>query len=132
MVRGLLFVMSALVVMGLAFWAYQENYKTQQSQREVRTLQAQIADAHSRLGMLRAEWAYLNRPDRLRELAELNFDRLELLPLMPGAFGRVEQVAYPMPAMLPITSPIELSSDGAWAVLPATPATPLATEEDPL
>ena len=123
--------MSALVVMGLAFWAYQENYKTQQSQGEVRTLQAQIGAAHSRLGMLRAEWAYLNRPDRLRELAELNFDRLELLPLLPEAFGRVDQVAYPMPALLPITSPIDLSSDGA--VLPATPdTTPGTPEEDPL
>ena len=125
--------MSALVVMGLAFWAYQENYKTQQSQGEVRTLQAQIGSAHSRLGMLRAEWAYLNRPDRLRELAELNFDRLELLPLLPEAFGRVDQVAYPMPAMLPITSPIDLSSDGA--VLPANPANPASPgipEEDPL
>ena len=128
--RGLLFVMSALAVMGLAFWAYQENYKTQQAQREVRTLQAQIGAAHSRLGMLRAEWAYLNRPDRLRELSELNFDRLELLPLMPEAFGRVDQVAYPLPDMLPITSPIELSSDGA--ALAANPAITTPSDEDPL
>ncbi len=129
--RGLLFVMSALAVMGLAFWAYQENYKTQQAQREVSELQAQIGAAHSRLGMLRAEWAYLNRPDRLRELAELNFDRLELLPLMPEAFGRVDQVAYPLPDLLPITSPIELSSDGSAPVLDANP-TATITDEDPL
>ena len=129
MVRGLLFVLSAMAVMGLAFWAYQENYKTQEAQSEVRDLQAQIGAAHSRLGMLRAEWAYLNRPDRLRDLAELNFDRLELLPLMPEAFGRVDQVAYPLPDLLPITSPIELSSDGA--ILPAAP-TATITDEDPL
>ena len=99
--------MSALVVMGLAFWAYQENYKTQQSQGEVRTLQAQIGAAHSRLGMLRAEWAYLNRPDRLRELAGLNFDRLGLLPMEPEQFGTTDEVNYPAPPELKITGTVE-------------------------
>ncbi len=109
--KGLIYVLSALGVMGLAFWAYQENYKTQQALREVRGLHAQIGAAHGRLGVLRAEWAYLNRPDRLRDLAGLNFDRLGLLPLAPEGFGAIRSVAYPIPALLPITDPVEISSD---------------------
>lgn len=114
--RGLFYVMVALAVMGLAFWAYQENYKTQTEIKGVRTLHAQIGAAHERLGMLRAEWAYLNRPDRLADLADLNFDRLGLLPLMPDAFGAVDQIIYPLPPIAPIINPIELSSDDLKAL----------------
>ena len=109
--RGLFYVLAALAVMGLAFWAYQENYKTQSAIADVRDLHAQIGSAHERLSMLRAEWAYLNRPDRLADLADLNFDRLGLLPLMPDAFGAVDQIIYPIPPILPITDAIEISSD---------------------
>jgi hypothetical protein len=109
--RGLLFVTTALAVMGLAFWAYQENYKTQEAIAEVRDLHRDIGAAHERLSILNAEWAYLNRPDRLSDLADLNFDRLGLLPLMPDAFGHVDQITFPQAPLLPITNPIELSSD---------------------
>lgn len=108
--RGLSFVLAALAVIGLAFWAYQENYKTQAAIAEVRDLHSAIGAAHERLNILRAEWAYLNRPDRLSDLADLNFDRLGLLPLMPGSFGQVDQIAYPQAPLLPITDPITLSS----------------------
>mgnify|MGYP001821942857 FL=1 len=110
--RSMFYVLAAFAVMALGFWAYQENYKTQAAIAEVRTLHGEIGAAHERLNMLRAEWAYLNRPDRLSDLADLNFDRLGLLPLMPDAFGRVDQIIYPIPPILPITNPIELSSDG--------------------
>ncbi|MEL6597145.1 MAG: cell division protein FtsL [Pseudomonadota bacterium] len=105
--RGFLYVISALAVVALAFWAYQQNYATQQALRDVRNLQNDIATQRSRLAVLRAEWAYLNRPDRLRDLAEINFDRLGLLPLMPEQFGLVDQVAYPPQPLLPITDPVE-------------------------
>ncbi|MBE0414018.1 cell division protein FtsL [Yoonia sp.] len=109
--RGFLYVLAAFAVMGLAFWAYQENYKTQAAIKDVRQLHADIGAAHERLNILRAEWAYLNRPDRLADLADLNFDRLGLLPLMSVAFGRVDQIIYPLPPILPITDPIALSSE---------------------
>lgn len=110
--RSLLYILSALAVIGLAFWAYHENYQTQESIREVRDLNRSIADASARLNMLEAEWAYLNRPDRLRDLVGLNFDRLGLLPLMPDGFGRVDQVAYPDLPEFNLGRAIEVSSDG--------------------
>ena len=111
--RSLLYTCSAVAVMALAFWAYTENYKTQDSIREVHNLHRDIGVQRQRLSVLRAEWAYLNRPDRLRDLAELNFDRLGLLPLAPESFGRIDQVEYPQPDLGPILNPVEVSSDGA-------------------
>ncbi|MFA5582445.1 MAG: cell division protein FtsL [Paracoccaceae bacterium] len=99
--RSLFYIFSAMAVMALAFWAYNENYKTQAALREAQKLQREIGLKREELGVLRAEWAYLNRPERLRELALINFDRLGLLPLTPDHFGRVDQVAYP-PAPNPL------------------------------
>ena len=108
--RGLLLFFGAILVMGLGFWSYQENYKTRDAIAEVRQLHRDIGAAHERLSRLRAEWAYLNRPDRLRDLADLNYERLGLLPLTPEAYGDVSQVIYPLPDILPITNPVDVRS----------------------
>jgi hypothetical protein len=110
--RSLLYVLTAFSVIGLAFWAYHENYRTQEALNETEALQREIGLARGRLGVLRAEWAYLNRPDRLRELADLNFDRLGLLPLAPEQFGRIDQVSYPVEKVLDLSNSVDVSSDG--------------------
>ena len=94
--RSLISILTACFVMALAVWAYRQNYETQARLREVRELRTEIADLRERASVLRAEWAYLNRPDRLADLADLNFDRLGLLPLRPEHFGRIEEIAYPV------------------------------------
>lgn len=116
--RAFLYILTSLAVIGLAFWAYRENYATQQALSETEKLRDGIRSAHSRLAVLRAEWAYQNRPDRLRDLAVINFDRLGLLPLHPDQFGKVDQVSYPAPPLLPIINSVEVST--------------MAGEEDPL
>lgn len=106
--RPLISILTFLAVIALGFWAYRENYATQQALKDVSKLQAEIADLREALTIQRAEWAYLNRPDRLRELATINFDRLGLLPLEPSQFGDASQVAYPAPALPEITQPIDV------------------------
>ena len=110
--RPVLYVATFIAVIALAFWAYRENYATQHSLREVSDLQREIASLREALSIQRAEWAYLNRPDRLRDLAALNFDRLGLLPLEPEQFGQVDQTAYPpssFPTLMPdLTDPVDV------------------------
>jgi len=112
--RMLLYITSALAVIGLAFWAYRENYETQRALAQSERLQARIGEARARLAVLRAEWAYLNRPERLTELAEINFADLALLPLRPDQFGKIDQVAYPLkPGEFAFTNTVEVSSANA-------------------
>ena len=93
--RPMMPVFGVAVVLGLAVWAYQQNYATQDELRRIDTLNHQISISRERLAVLRAEWAYLNRPDRLRDLAQMNFDRLRLLPLNQTSFGTVRSLPYP-------------------------------------
>jgi len=93
----LLYVTSAIVVMGLAFWAYRENYATQHALRDLTRIQNQIATLRSDIAMQKAEWAYENRPSRLRALAKANFDSLQLLPMEPWQLSDGQSVAYRAP-----------------------------------
>ena len=109
--KSLLYFCASAAVMVLAVWAYHENNQTRQTLNEVASLQGEIGSLREKLAILNAEWAYLNRPDRLMELADLNFDRLGLLPLRPEQFGRVDEIARPSP-LLP-SGAVELVHNGA-------------------
>ncbi|MCA8868768.1 MAG: cell division protein FtsL [Rhodobacteraceae bacterium] len=111
MTRSLFNTLMALAIIGLAYWAYNENYATQDAMRRVEELQQKIGQNREELSVLRAEWAYLNRPERLRELADLNFDSLRLMPLAPEHFGDVEQVAFPVAKSDPEIGDITESTD---------------------
>lgn len=93
--RTILALLVGVVVLLTGFWAYQENYSTRQTLAELRGVQRDIGALRAELAVLDVEWAYLNRPERLRVLADLNFERLELIPMRPEHFGHIDQVAYP-------------------------------------
>lgn len=104
--RSLTYLACVLVVMGLAFWAYRENYATQAAMGQMAQVQRQTADLREELGVLRAEWAFLNRPDRLRQLVDLNFDRLQLVPVETGQSLAIDQIDYPKPPPPPPPLPV--------------------------
>ena len=112
--RTFMYILAFLAMIGAGFWAYRENYKTQAELDRVEDLQREIGAARERLSVLNAEWAYLNRPDRLRELADINFERLGLLAFRAEQFGRVDQIAFPPgpDIELDITGAIDVTSAG--------------------
>ena len=112
--RAFLYILCCGMVISVAYWAYKENYQTQASIRRVSNLQSQIAREREAISALNAEWAYLNRPERLRELVDMNFADLGLLPLLPEHFVDVELVAYPQPALdiYELTEPVSVQETG--------------------
>ena len=125
--RPVLYVLSFLAVMALGFWAYRENYATQAALREVSALQDEIAGLRESLSVERAEWAYLNRPARLRELATLNFDRLLLLPMESSQFGTASAIAFPPPPIAANMAPLNLEVNTPVDVQGEIPANPEQT-----
>jgi hypothetical protein len=109
--RPFLSILSFILVMALAFWAYRENYATQTQLKDMAKVQNQIAALRDEIAMQKAEWAYLNRPTRLRDLAALNFDRLGLMPMAALQLGASSDVAMPVAEPLLISG--EVQADGA-------------------
>ncbi len=96
--RNLLYLLAAFVVIALATWAYRENHLTQQALNTRTALEREVAQLQAAIDVQRVEWAYLNRPDRLRRLVELNLDTLQLVPITGGQFAAIGDIAYPDPA----------------------------------
>ena len=86
MLRFLLFgtLIGSTFAMGL--WAYKINYDSRAADQRVKELEKSILSANKQFKILNAEWAHLNRPDRLRKLAEYYFFELRLTPINPDDF----------------------------------------------
>ena len=93
--RMLLYLSASVLVVVCATWAYRVNYATQEALDRVADLQNDIADEREAIAVLGAEWAYLNRPDRLKDLVNANASTLALVELTPDQFGEAAMVAYP-------------------------------------
>ena len=83
-----------LAVIGLSVGLYDIKYKAEESVRHARQLEQRIASEQEAIRVLRAEWSYLNQPERLQELAS-RYTTLQ--PLGAGQIGSFEDV--PMPHM---------------------------------
>lgn len=91
-------ILSFLAMLASGFWAYRENYATKAAIARADALGVDIARLTEAIAVQRAEWAHLNRPDRLAELAAANFDRLGLMPMLPEQFADTNQLPAPASA----------------------------------
>jgi hypothetical protein len=93
MIRILNFIAIAALI-GSAIYAYTIKYQTILHAETVASLRADIKQEHDKIGLLRADWAHLTRPERIQALADQWTD---LKPLALPQIVRVE--ALPDKAM---------------------------------
>lgn len=69
------------VIGSMAFGLYQLKHAVQRSEKELAQLERELITSQESIHVLRAEWSYLNRPDRLSALADRH---LALVPVAPN------------------------------------------------
>jgi len=68
------------VMVGLLMLIYQQKHETRQLEARAAELSREIAEHTRALSVLRAEWTYLTRPERLERIAR---ERMGLEPVKP-------------------------------------------------
>lgn len=76
-------IAAIVALVGSAIYAYSIKYKTIFHAETIAELKSDIKKQHDAIGMLRADWAHLIRPERIQALSE------SLLDLQPLALNQI-------------------------------------------
>jgi hypothetical protein len=82
---------------GSGLYLYSEKHRTAMLDRDIGQVIRQTEAARAQTGMLRAEWALLNEPGRLQDMAE---KYLSLKTMAPTQFVQVSDLSAHLPAPL--------------------------------
>lgn len=118
-------LLSILVLLGSAGYAYSIKYETSFRTEQIAKAKLEIKTEQDGIGVLRAEWAFLTRPERVQKLSERYLD------LEPLSLAQIDSFAA-LPERLPHADAIGEKLDmlglgvaGPPSVDPAAaPATP--------
>ena len=116
---------------GSGMYLYTEKHRAELLDRHIARVMHETEAARQRTGLLRADWALLNDPTRLQDMAD---KYLALKPMAPGQFVQLADLANHLPA--PIATPLGGSTDDDAQVAdtappaapPAAPAAPAAPD----
>jgi len=122
-------IVAIAALIGSAIYAYTIKYETIFHAETIVKLQHEIKSEQDKIGMLRAEWAHLIRPERIQALADKFLD-LQSLALnqivkadsLPGKGPKVDAIGRKLEA-LGLGEPTNTPSNSA-IVDPAASSTP--------
>ncbi len=88
------YILGFVLVFLLASWSYKINYETRKNIKIVKKLESEINDNTEHYEILKAEWAYLNRPERLEKLVERYFYYLRLMPISSRNYVDISSLEF--------------------------------------
>lgn len=88
-------LLSVLLAFAAGLWLYQAKHAAQIADREIMRLYRQVDQSRDRISILRAEWAMLNMPDRLRDVAGRH---LSLEMIHPTQWATASELGRRLPA----------------------------------
>ncbi len=91
MIRVLNIVL-VVAVIGLSIGLYDIKYRAEAAEKRANQIERDIASEQEGIRVLRAEWSYLNQPERIQELAK-RYTTLE--PLKAAQIGSFADVPMP-------------------------------------
>jgi cell division protein FtsL len=123
-------ILAVLALVGAAVYAYSIKYATVFSAEEIVKLKHEIKAKEDRIAMLRAEWAYLVRPERIQALADKLLDlgpiglaQIVKADALPAKAPRVDSIGRKLEE-LGLSEPTNTPKDGKApaAAAPVSPA----------
>jgi hypothetical protein len=104
---------------GAGAWLYQVKHSVAMQDRELVEIRRQTEAARQRIDILRAEWALLNEPERLRQTASRV---LTLEPMQPQHFARIGNFERRLPAAVAFAGAPDLFAPPPAPDAPRAPA----------
>lgn len=108
-------------LIGSAVWAYSIKYETIRQTEELARLEREISRERDLIAVLRAEWAFLNRPDRVEALADAHLP--DIVPMRREHLARFEDLPDRPPDADEIGAKLQALGLGAPTATPGTPGT---------
>jgi hypothetical protein len=112
---------------GSGLYLYSEKHRTAMLDRDISNVIHQTEAARARIGLLRAEWALLNEPGRLQDMAD---KYLALKPMAPTQFVQLSDLPnhLPPPLAAGAVSADGTDEDGDGAAPQVVAQTPAETQ----
>ena len=120
-------ILGTILLLLLSFGLYQGVYRVKAQEKELKELDANIVKEAEAIRVLKAEWSYLNQPERLQSLAQRH---LALAPTAASQIVIMANLPERGPAIAPPVASVDASqlpfknAPAAAAMVPTAKAAP--------